>query len=464
MRRLSILALPLLLAAAGDPGSWPDWRGPTNNGMAPGDAPLKWSDTEHVAWKVTVPGKGNSSPVIWGDRIFLTTAIQIGEAPAAAAPPPPPPPRPEGQARPDGPPRADGPGGGPPGGGRRGGPGGGFRSSGPLLEHKFVVLCYDRKTGKLLWEKIARTAKPHEGHHPKYGSFASNSPVTDGKLVYASFGSRGLYAYTMDGKLAWEKDFNIQMKMPLSFGEGAWPALDGNKLLISVDHEGESFLVALDKATGREIWKANRPNGTSWSGPVVITHNGRKQVILSATKKVCGYDLETGKLIWEATGLGGNTIPAPVYADGMVIVMSGFRNPNLLAIRLGREGDLTGTDSIVWQNQRGNSYTPSPVLHEGKLYFLTDSGMLSCFDAKTGTPYYSQQRLPKPYNFKASPVGANGKLYLASEDGDVVVVKMGEKYEVLATNTLEGQMFVSSPAIANGELFLRSQTTLFCIR
>jgi outer membrane protein assembly factor BamB len=327
-----------------------------------------------------------------------------------------------------------------------------------------MVLCYDRKSGKLLWEKVARTAKPHEGYHSRYGSFASNSPVTDGKHVYASFGSRGVYAYTMDGKLAWEKDFGVQMRMTMSFGEGVWPALEGNKLLVLVDHEGESFLTALDKETGRQIWRANRPDGTNWAGPVVVTHNGKKQVIVSATKKVVGYDLESGKVIWEATGLGRNTIPAPVYADGIAIVMSGFRDPNMLAIRLGREGDLTGTDAILWQNQRGNSYTPSPVLHEGKLYFLTDSGMLSCLDAKTGKPYYAQQRLPKPYNFKASPVGAKGKLYLASEDGDVVVVKMGETFEILATNTHEGHMFVSSPAIADGEIFLRSQTTLFCVR
>jgi len=438
MRRLCLLAAPLFLSAAGDPGAWPDWRGPSHNGMATGDAPLTWSDTERVAWKAAVPGKGNSSPVLWGDRIFVTTAVQVGEPPAAAAPSP-----------------AGGP-----GGGRRGG----MRAGGALVDHKFLVLCYQRKTGKLLWEQAARTATPHEGYHSRYGSFASNSPVTDGKHVYASFGSRGVYAYTMDGKLVWSKDFKIQMRMPMSFGEGAWPAIEGNKLLVSVDHEGESFLVALDRDTGRELWRADRPNGVSWAGPVVITHQGRKQVVLSATKKVCAYDLETGKQIWEATGLGANTIPAPVAADGVVIAMSGYRNPNLLAIQLGREGNLTGTDAILWQNQRGNSYTPSPVLHEGKLYFLTDSGMLSCLDLKTGKPYYAQQRLPKPYNFKASPVGANGKLYLASEDGDVIVVRMGEKFEVLATNTLEGQMFVSSPAIAGGEIYLRSQTTLYCIR
>ena len=203
---------------------------------------------------------------------------------------------------------------------------------------------------------------------------------------------------------------------------------------------------------------------SNWSGPVVISYGGKKQIIVSASRKVHAYDFETGKPIWECAGLGQNTIPAPVTDGSLVFVMSGFRDPNLLAIRLGREGDLTGTDAVVWQNQRGNSYTASPVLAGGKLYVLTDSGMLSCFDAKTGTAYYQQQRLPKPYNFKASPVAAGGKLYLASEEGDVIVVKMGEKFEVLATNTLEGQMFVGTPAVVDGEIYLRGQNTLFCIR
>jgi len=179
---------------------------------------------------------------------------------------------------------------------------------------------------------------------------------------------------------------------------------------------------------------------------------------------VRSYDAATGKVIWEVAGLGGAVIPNPVTAAGIVYVMSGYRDPNLLAIKLGRDGDITSTDAILWTNNRGNPFTPSPVLHDNKLYFVTDSGMLSCLDARSGAAYYKQQRLPKPYNFKASPVGANGKLYLATEDGDVVVVKMGEKYEALATNSLPDQMFIASPAIAGGSLYLRSQNTLFCIR
>ena len=409
----TVLVLATSLAAA--EGDWPHWRGPNDDGMARGDAPLRWSDQDHIAWKAPVPGRGFSSPVVWGNRIFLTTAVPAGTA------------------------------------------------GGGLVEHKFSVLAFDRKTGKLLWERVARVATPHQPHHPQYGSFASNSPITDGKYLYAFFGSRGLFCYTLAGDLVWQKDF-APLRMYNSFGEGAWTALDGEKLVVVLDQEGESFLVAFDKSTGRELWRTPRQGNTNWSGPYITSHNGRKQVVVSASREVCGYDLETGKPLWSARGLGQNTIPAPVAADGMVFVMSGFRNPNLMAIRFGREGDVTGTDAIVWQNQRGNSYTASPVLYEGKLYVLTDSGMLSCFDTKTGKPYYHQERLPKPYSFKSSPVAAGGKLYLATENDDVVVVRMGEKFEVLATNTLKDQTFIATPAILEGEIYLRGQNTLYCIR
>jgi outer membrane protein assembly factor BamB len=420
------------LAAEG-PDAWPRWRGPEFDGVARGDAPLRWSDKDHIAWKVAVPGKGHSSPVIWGDRLFLTTAVPTGKAPAAA--------------------QADA--------GRRGGYGGG---GGPQAEQKLLVLAYDRKTGKQLWERTALVTTPHEGFHSQYGSFASPSVMVDAKHAIAFFGSRGVYCYTHDGQLVWQKDFGVRMRMAMAFGEGSSPALDGDKLVILFDHEGDSFLTALDKNTGRELWRTPRPPDSTWSSPMVITAGGRKQVLVPATKFVAGYDLETGKLIWQTAGLGRNVIPMPVVADGVAIVMSGYQAPNLLAIRLGREGDLTGTDAILWQNQRGNSYTASPVLHEGKLYMLTDNGTISCLDFKTGKPFYAQQRLPKSYSFKASPVAANGKLYLSTEDGDVVVVKMGEKFEVLATNTLADQVFIATPAIMDGAIYLRGQNTLFCVR
>jgi outer membrane protein assembly factor BamB len=242
------------------------------------------------------------------------------------------------------------------------------------------------------------------------------------------------------------------------------PVLSGNKLILVFDHEGDSFMVVLDKATGKEIWRASRDEKSNWAAPLVVNFKGRTEVIVAGSAKVRSYELETGKVIWECAGLGANTIPQPVQQDDLVFVMTGYRNPMLMAIRLGREGDLTGTDAVVWSQTKGNSYTPSPVIFENKLYVLTDTGMVSCYNARTGEPYYHQVRLPKAYSFKSSPVGANGRLYLASENDDVIVLKMGEKFEVLATNTMPDQVFIATPAITGGEIFLRSKTTLFCIK
>jgi outer membrane protein assembly factor BamB len=409
---------------------WPEWRGPFHSGVARTPAPTEWSGSKNLAWTVEIPGLGNSSPISWGDRIFLTTAVPTSRPEAL---------RNTSDMR---------------------GPGGG---TGVGIEHRFVVMCLDRNTGKLLWERTAKVAKPHEGYHFRYGSFASNSPVTDGRHVYAFFGSRGLFCYDLDGKLIWQKDF-APMRMRLGFGEGVAPVLDGNRIILNFDQQENSFIVALDSRDGRELWRAARDEESSWAQPLIVEQGGRPQAIVSATNKVRSYDLATGKVIWECGGLGGNVIPAPVAAAGLVYAMSGFRNPNLLAIRLGREGDLTGTDGVAWTNVRGNSYTASPVLEDDKLYFVSDNGLLTCLNAKTGQPYYVQQRLPKPYSFKSSPVAAGGMLYLAAEDGDIVVVKMGPKYEVVATNKIADEMFIASPAVAQRSLYLRSQRALYCIR
>lgn len=428
MRLLPIFIALLPLAAT----DWPQWRGPDNKGVAEGNAPLNWTATEHIAWKTSIPGRGHSTPVISGNRIFLTTAVPSATSPGASPAP------------------------------QRGfgGPGGG---SGKGQEHRFLVLCLDRATGKLLWQREARVATPHEGYHTMYGSFASNSPVTDGKRVWAFFGSRGVFCYDLDGKLIWTKDFP-PMRMRLEFGEGVAPALHGEKLILTFDSESGSFLTVLDKNTGKEIWRQDRDEQSAWAQPVVVRHKNRDQLIVSATRRVRSYDLETGKLIWECGGLGANVIPTPVERDGVIYVMSGYRNPNLMAIRLDREGDLTGTDAILWTNQRGNSYTPSPVLDGNKLYFVTDSGQLTCLDAATGKPFYQQQRLPKPYNIKSSPLAAAGRLYVPTEEGDVVVVKLGEEYQVLATNTIPDEFFIASPIVLDGAMYLRGRNTLYCIR
>ena len=409
---------------------WPQWRGPYHNGMARGDAPTDLS-AKSIRWKTPIPGRGHSTPVVWGDRIFLTTAIPVGTAPQPEA----------GRAG-------------------RGGAGGG---AGAGIEHKLVVYSFDRKTGRVVWERAAKTITPVEGYHRTYGSFASNSPVTDGNHIYASFGSYGVYCYDFSGKLIWERDLGVRMRVKNQFGEGTAPVLHGDRLILNFDHDGESFVVALDKRNGKELWRTMRDETSAWSTPLVVEYKGKRQTVISASTKVRSYDFENGRLIWECAGLGTNVIPAPVFQNETVYVMSGHREPKLMAIRVDRSGDLSGTDAVAWSQTRGLSYTASPVLHEDRFYALTDTGMLSCFNAKTGEPYYQQTRLPQTDSFKASPIGANGKLYLASESGVVTVVKMGDKFEVIASSTFEDQMFVASPVIAEGDLFLRSQNQLFCI-
>jgi outer membrane protein assembly factor BamB len=437
------VSVPVFLAAqASRPstptGWWPHWRGVQQTGVAPGDAPTQWSDTSNVAWKVEIPGRGYSTPVIWGDRIFLTTAVPTGRKSEPVS---------DGGGR---------------GGGRgRGGFGG--QSAGSNEEQQFEVWSIDRLTGKTIWRKTALTATPHEGYHFQYGSFASNAPTTDGQRVYASFGSRGLYAYDMNGGVVWQKDFGVKMRMFNGFGEGVGPVLDAGRLIVLADHEDEGFLTALDAATGKEIWRTARTDGTNWAAPLVVTHAGRKQIVVNSPRKVRSYDYETGKPIWEAAGLGANTIPRAVQHQDLVLVMSGFRNPQLMAIRLGREGDLAGTDAIVWRMDRGLSYTASPVLLDGKLYFITDTAMVSAVDVVTGQPVYQQVRLPKPYNIKASPVAVAGRLYFPTEEGDVIVAKIGPTFDILATNTLADQSFIASPALADGDMYLRSRTHLFRI-
>jgi outer membrane protein assembly factor BamB len=409
-------------------------EGPNHSGVASGSVPLTWSDGSNVKWKIEIPGRGYSTPVAWGDRLFLTTAVPTGKKAETAAPA-------EGRGR-----------------GR--GPGGG---AGVGEEHRFEVMAIDRATGKVAWQHTATTATPHEGYHHLYGSFASNAPATDGERLYAFFGSRGLFVYDLNGKPLWQKDLGLKMQMRLAFGEGTGVVVDGSRVYLQFDHQGEGFVVALNATDGKEVWRAPRMENSSWSTPLVVEHQGSRQLVVTADTKVKAYDVNTGKVVWEVAGLGTNPIPQPVQFRDTVLVMSGYRNPRLMAVKLGRTGDLTGTDAIAWETTRGTSYTASPALHDGRLYVIADNGMLNVFDAATGEPHYIQQRLPKPYNFKASPLVANGRVYLATEEGDVVVVKAGDTFEILATNTLVDQSFIASPIAVGNDLFLRSRTHLFRI-
>jgi len=468
-------SLPLVLTAAETPASfqdnWPQWRGPLATGVAPlANPPTEWSETRNVKWKVNIPGDGTASPIIWGDRVFVLTAIPAGKkietkpeatitAKTETAPERPPGGSGEDVRRPGGP--GGGPGRRPGGPGGFGGPGG-MGSEKPSEIHQFVVMCLDRATGRVLWQQTAREELPHEGHHPT-GSFASASPVTDGKFVFAFFGSRGLYAYDFNGRLQWSQNFG-HMRVKNSFGEGSSPALHGSTLVVNWDHEGESFISALDKNTGKTLWKKAREEQTSWATPLIVESNGRAQVIQNATARVRSYDLATGDLLWETTGQTPNAIPTPVAAGDMVYVMSGFRGSTLQAIKLGQaRGSLNGTGAIVWTHNKSTPYVPSPLLYGDNLFFFAvNNPILSCFDVKSGKALIDAERLEGIRDVYASPVGAGGRVYLTGRSGTTIVVKNSGKLEVMATNKLD-EGIDASPAIVGREIFLRGKQHLYCI-
>ena len=460
---------------------WPTWRGPNATGVAPeADPPIEWNEDKNVRWKILIPGKGYSTPIVWGGQVFVTTAIETDKSvdpklieaaqqrqrnrfrrPGQRGGF-----RPRGDAG-NSPPRGDGDG--PPG--RRGegvrgseGQRGSFmRGVQPTKIYHFDILAINCRDGRIVWQRTAHEAFPHEGTHNE-GSWASNSLVTDGESVYAYFGSRGLYCYDMQGNPKWEKDFG-DMTIKLGFGEGSSPVLYGEEIIVNWDHEGQSFIIALDKKTGEERWKVDRDEPTSWSTPIVVEHNGKPQVITSATNATRGYDLATGELIWECGGMTMNMIPSPVSADGMVYVTSGFRGNALQAIRLASAfGDITGKKAVVWEYDRDTPYTPSPLLYGDKLYFLKrNNGILSCFNASTGKAYYGPQRMEGiEGNVFASPVGAANRVYITGGNGATLVIKHGPQFEVLAQNVLDSG-FTASPAIVGSEIYLRGYKYLYCI-
>ena len=451
---LGAFAIPAAAQEAAADQNWPQGRGPLGSGAAPAaDPPEKWSETGNLKWKVKLPGEGNSTPIVWGNRVFIQAAITAGTRPAAA----------EGPA--DGPVRVRpvlqqqprrGPGG---RGGNRGGFGGG---PAPTEAYRFVLLCLDRATGKTLWQAVAREEVPHEGHH-RDGSFSAYSPVTDGNRVWAYFGARGVHCFDMDGKLVWSKDLG-RMQSKNSFGEGSSPALFGDTIVINWDHEGDDFIVALDKNTGKEKWRQPRNEDTSWATPLVVEHDGKAQVVTCASSKVRTYDLETGKVLWEVGPLTANVIPSPVAGGGMVYATSGFRGAALYAVRLGSTGDLKGTDAIAWSRDKATPYVPSPLLYEGKLYyFSSNSNVLTCLDAATGKSLFDARRVDDlEGGVYASPVGAGGRVYLVGRGGTTVVIKNDGQFEVLATNVLDDRID-ASPAVAGKELFLRGKQSLYCI-
>jgi outer membrane protein assembly factor BamB len=403
---------------------WPQWRGPDATGVSKtATPPVEWSDTKNIRWKIEIPGRGSSSPIVWGDRVYVLSAVPA-EVPLAESHDP--------------------------------------RGASPS-KHRFVVLAIDRATGRVVWERTAREEAPHEKAHPQNGSWASASAITNGEILIAPFESRGVYAYDMNGTLLWHSDLGDK-SMRNQFGEGSTPTLFRNRLVVVWDHTAGSFITVLDARTGKEIWRQTRDEIDSWATPLVLERDGKAQVIVAGMNRVRSYDLETGEIVWHTAGLTMNPIPSPVADDALVYLMSGFRGNSLKAIRVaGAKGDITGTDAIQWTLERDTPYVPSPLLYDGVLYFLkSNNGILSAFEARTGKPHFQLQRLPSVPDVFASPVGAAGRIYITSRDGTTVVLKHGPTVEIIAENKLSDG-FDASPALVDREIYLRGYKYLYSI-
>ena len=417
------------MAEEASDSNWPQWRGPLATGVAPvGNPPTEWSETKNIRWKTPLPGKGHSTPVIWGNRIFVTTAIPYG---------------------PELPPRFSG-------------APGAHDNSAITRRHEYAVIAIDRRTGKILWKQSVRKQLPHEGGH-NTASLASHSPVTDGKRVYASFGSQGIHALSLEGKPLWKADLG-KMQTKHGHGEGSSPTLYENTLVVNWDHEGKSFVVALDASTGKQRWKQTRDEVTSWATPIVVQHGGKPQVIISGTGRVRSYDLANGKINWECGGLSANIVASPVAADGMVFVGSSYEKRALFAVKLaGAKGDITDTEQVAWSRTRGTPYVPSPLLYGNALYFLAHyQSILSRINAKTGKDEPGAYRLGPLGNIYASPVGVADRIYITDLDGQTLVMTHSEIPRALALNKLDDS-FSASAAIAGDEFFLRGAKALYCI-
>jgi outer membrane protein assembly factor BamB len=410
--------------------NWPHWRGPLANGTAPhGDPPIQWDEKTNIRWKTPLPGHGSATPVVWGDQIFVLTAVDTGKIAEAGAIP-----------KIDGQPTK--------------------RTKAPNTYHQFVVLCIDRNTGKVRWQRTATEQVPHEGHHQTH-SYAAGSPATDGRYVYASFGSFGMYCYDMAGKLQWKRDLG-RMNTRLGWGEAVTPVIHADTVMLNRDQETGSCVVALNARTGDTLWKVDRDEATTWNTPLIVEHKGRTQVILNGTNRVRSYDLSTGQLIWECGGQTTNPIPSPLVKDGIAICMSGYRGAAAVAIPLDATGDITGTNKLVWQLDRGTPYVPSPLLAGDRLFFTQGyDALLTCVDVRTGKPFYRAERLPGLGTLYASPMGAKDRVYIVDRSGVGLVLKQSDKVEVLATNRLDDH-FDASPVAVGKQLFLRGQN-LYCI-
>ncbi|MFG0267634.1 MAG: PQQ-binding-like beta-propeller repeat protein [Rhodopirellula sp. JB055] len=462
---------------------WPQWRGPDSSGAAlESSPPTRWNESENIRWKIDVPGIGSSTPIVLGDRVYVSTAVKTErvaegaqetpvEASGEAGPP-----RGDRRARgrrPEGERGGPGQGGLERGGPERGGPerrgrgrgrggrGGGRGSAKPTHYYDFLVIAYDRANGEEVWRTSVKQEVPHEAGH-NTNTFASSSPVTDGEKLYMSFGSRGVFCLDLDGTQLWSVDLG-QMQTRNQFGEGSSPAIHDGTLVVPWDHEGESFIVALDAATGKEKWRQNRDERTTWSTPLITEYEGRTQVITNGSNRVRSYDLATGELIWECGGQASNPIPSPVRFEDNVIVMTGYRGYAIYSIPLSAKGDVTDSDVINWVEEDAAPYVPSPVLYKGQLYFVkANNGVLVSREAKTGELVIDQTRLPDISSVYASPVAAGDHVYFTGRDGTTLVLRHGDQLETVATNELDDEVDASA-AIVGDEIFIRSKSHVYCI-
>ena len=412
--------------------NWPSWRGVTGNGVAPDSSnpPKEWSEEKNIFWKIKLPGLGHSTPVIWKDKIFLTSAIPFGELTE--------------------PPIYDN--------------APGSHDNSPVAQkHKFVVLCIDKKTGETIWNTKCNELFPHEGGH-KSGSLASASPVTDGKQVIAYFGSHGLYSIDcQSGKIIWKRDLG-KMATKHGHGEGSSPVLKGNTIIINWDHEKESAIYAIDKNTGKNIWKVDRKEVTSWSTPIIVKSGEKNQVIVSSTQRIRGYDMNNGKVIWECSGMSNNVVASPVSENEKVYLGCSYDKRAMIAIDIKEaKGDITDTDHVMWSTNKRTPYVPSPLLYKGTLYYLSHyQGILSVTHAESGKTKAGPFRISALRDIYSSPIGAGDHVYITSREGLTIVLSHDDEPEPVAFNKLEDS-FSASAAISGNQIFLRGEKFLYCI-
>ncbi len=429
---LSSLIILNVWASASANADWPQWRGPDGLGISnEKNLPTEWSAGKNIKWKTPIEGRGHSSPIVWGNRVFLTTAIEGPVVPGAKAVK-----HMDGDkeyVHPD--------------------------SVGANRKHTFKVIALDRETGRILWQQTAFEGTPYDDRHRK-SSYAASTPVTDGKHVYAFFGAEGLYAYDVKGKFAWKAD--LGKLATVGMGTGTSPVLYDNLVIVQCDEENgdASFIIALDKKTGKEVWKTPRKIQVSWATPLLVRAAKRAELIAVGTEAIISYDPATGKELWRHKGVESNAVPSPVANSDTVFIVAGYPTKIAMAIPLGGSGDLG--DSVTWKYEKGTAYVPSPILYGDNLYLTTDRGILTCLDAKTGALKYEGGRVPIPATFTASPVAFGDKILLTSEDGDTFMVKAGAKHEILGSNSV-GEPVYASPAIADGNILIRGEKNLYCI-